>query len=154
MLFLDPAARELIVAHALGGFPDEACGFLVGSVDAGVDDVGLPIGTVRAFVPARNTRNSSRTYEIGIDGWNAADRVNDEHGWLTVGVAHSHTHSEAWPSPTDVDDADNPMLDPGWHYLIVSLRDATPVVRSFLLAERTIREERVVLGKGSGGVPG
>jgi proteasome lid subunit RPN8/RPN11 len=118
MLFLDPTARQLLVAHALGGFPDEACGFLVGSV--------------------------------------GADRVNDEHGWLTVGVAHSHTHSEAWPSPTDVEDADNPMLDPGWHYVIVSLRDATPVVRSFLLADRTIREEQVIVGagKGSTALPG
>ena len=148
MLFLDPTARELIVAHALGGFPDETCGFLVGEVGAGTDELGLPIATARAFVPARNLRESSRTYEIGIDGWNAADRVNDEHGWLTVGVAHSHTHSEAWPSPTDVDDADNPMLDPGWHYVIVSLRDATPVVRSFLLADRTIREEQVVAAAG------
>jgi proteasome lid subunit RPN8/RPN11 len=145
MLFLHPVARELIVAHALGGFPDEACGFLVGSAGEGSDEHGLPIATVRAFVPARNLRESSRTYEIGIDGWNAADAMNEENGWQTVGVAHSHTHSEAWPSPTDVDDADNPMLDPAWHYLIVSLRDATPVVRSFLLADRTIREEQVVL---------
>jgi proteasome lid subunit RPN8/RPN11 len=138
MLFLDRSARELIIAHALGGFPDEACGFLMGSRDG--DRV-----EVRGFVPVRNRRESSRTYEIGPEGWDAADRVGAAEGWDIVGVAHSHTHSEAWPSPTDVDDADNPMLDPAWHYVIVSLRDATPVLRSFLLADRTIREELVVV---------
>ncbi len=138
MLVLDRGARDLIIAHALGGFPDEACGFLMGTrTDDRVE--------VRAFVPVRNVRASSRTYEIGADGWDAADRVTEAEGWEIVGVAHSHTHSEAWPSPTDVDDADNPFLDPAWQYVIVSLRDATPVLRSFLLADRTIREETVVL---------
>lgn len=148
MLFLDPDAHALIVAHALGGFPDEACGFLMGTrSDDRVE--------VRRFVPVRNARASSRTYEIGPDGWDAADAVTTAEGWDVVGVAHSHTHSEAWPSPTDVDDADNPFLDPAWHYVIVSLRDATPVVRSFLLADRTIREQQVVIaGKGSGPLPG
>ena len=149
MLVLDPGARELIVAHALGGFPDEACGFLVGTRGDGPD-------VVRGFVPVRNADGSSRTYSIGPDGWDAADVVTEAEGWEIVGVAHSHTHSEAWPSPTDVDDADNPLLDPGWHYVIVSLRDATPVLRSFLLADRTIREETVVpsSGKGSGASQG
>ena len=138
MLFLDRSARELIIAHALGGFPDEACGFLMGTrSDDRVE--------VRVFVPVRNRSESSRTYEIGPEGWDAADRVTAAEGWDIVGVAHSHTHSEAWPSPTDVDDADNPMLDPAWRYVIVSLRDATPVLRSFLLADRTIREESVVV---------
>ena len=147
MLILDPAARELIVAHALGGFPDEACGLLGGEVGSGTDADGLPVATVAAFVPTRNHDASSRTYSIGPEGWAAAEAVFDEHGWWTLGVAHSHTHSEAWPSPTDVDKADNPLLE-GWHYVIVSLRDATPVLRSFLLDGRVIREEQVVVGTG------
>jgi proteasome lid subunit RPN8/RPN11 len=153
MLVLDPGARELIVAHALGGFPDEACGLLGGSASTDLDADGLPIATVAAFVPTRNHDASSRTYSIGPEGFAAAEARFDPNGWWTVGVAHSHTHSEAWPSPTDVDKADNPLLE-GWHYVIVSLRDATPVLRSFLLSDRVIREERVVLGKGTGGIPG
>jgi proteasome lid subunit RPN8/RPN11 len=143
-LFLDANVHQLIVAHALGGFPDEACGLLGGSIDGGVDADGLPIATVASFVPTRNHDASSRTYSIGPEGFAAAEAVFDPAGWWTVGVAHSHTHSEAWPSPTDVDKADNPLLE-GWHYVIVSLRDATPVLRSFLLDGRTVREERVVL---------
>lgn len=155
MLYLDPGARELVVAHALGGFPDEACGLLGGDVLPGADADGLPVARVEAFVPARNGDASSRTYSIGPDGFAAAEAVFDPNGWWTVGVAHSHTHSEAWPSPTDVDKADNPLLE-GWHYVIVSLRDATPVLRSFLLDGRQVREEQVVVapGRGSGGTAG
>ena len=40
---------------------------------------------------------------------------------------HSHTHSEAYPSPTDVAQAP----DPGWHYLIVTLARQVPESRSF-----------------------
>lgn len=144
MLVLDPVAHDLLVAHALGGFPDEACGLLGGRPGPGIDADGLPVAAVEAFVPARNHDASSRTYTIGPDGFLAADRQLDPLGLEVVGVAHSHTHSEAWPSPTDVDKADNPLLV-GWHYVIVSLRDPEPVVRSFLLDDRTIREEAVVV---------
>ena len=59
------------------------------------------------------------------------------------GVMHSHTHTDAYPSPTDLAQAP----DPAWHYVIVSLRDPSPVLRSFLLDGRTIREERVRISR-------
>lgn len=148
-----PGTLDLMVAHALGGFPDEACGLLGGRIAPDLDDAGLPVATVEAFVPTRNVDASSRTYTIGPDGFLAADRALDPQGLTVVGVMHSHTHSEAWPSATDVDKADNPLLE-GWHYVIASLREPTPVVRSFLLDGRHIREEVVVEsppGKGSVG---
>lgn len=142
MLSLDRVTHDLVVAHALGGFPDEACGLLGGQLIPGADGDGLPQATVEAFVAARNHDASSRTYSIGPEAFLAADRQLDPLGLAVVGVAHSHTHSEAWPSATDVDRADNPLLE-GWHHVIVSLRDASPVLRSFLLDGRQIREERV-----------
>ncbi len=147
MLTIDAVAHDLLVAHALGGFPDEACGLLGGEVRSGTDPDGLPIASVDVFVPTRNHDASSRTYTIGPEGFLAADRALDPRGLSVVGVAHSHTHSEAWPSATDVDKADNPLLE-GWHYVIVSLREPTPVLRSFLLDGRTIREERVRISRG------
>ena len=57
---------------------------------------------------------------------------------------HSHTHTDAYPSPTDVDKADNPLLE-GWHYIIVSLRQDAPVLRSYRLDDRVIAEEPVAL---------
>ena len=44
-----------------------------------------------------------------------AERAADDAGLEVIGVVHSHTHSEPYPSPTDVAQAP----DPGWHYVIV-----------------------------------
>ena len=37
-------------------------------------------------------------------------------------MVHSHTHSEPYPSPTDVAQAP----DPAWHYVIVSFKREAP----------------------------
>jgi hypothetical protein len=34
-------------------------------------------------------------------------------------------------------------LDPGWHYVLVSLRDTHPVVRSYSIVDGVITEEPV-----------
>lgn len=135
MLRLHAAAYARMIGHAYDGFPDEACGLL-----------GGPPGSlaIDAFVPCRNADASSRTYSIGPDGWLAADRLFDPLGLEVVGVMHSHTHTDAYPSPTDVAKADNPLLA-GWHYVIVSLRDDAPVLRSYRIDGGKIAEEAVVL---------
>ena len=52
---------------------------------------------------------------------------------------HSHTHTEAFPSPTDVAQAPDPL----WHYVLVSLRDEVPVVRSYTIAAGQPAEEPI-----------
>ena len=54
---------------------------------------------------------------------------------------HSHTHSEPYPSPTDVAQAP----DPGWHYVIVSLKRDAPELRSYRIVDGEISEEPVEL---------
>ena len=54
-------------------------------------------------------------------------------------MVHSHTHTEAYPSPTDVQQAP----DPAWHYVIVSLRQDAPVTRSYRIVDGAITEEVV-----------
>jgi hypothetical protein len=56
-------------------------------------------------------------------------------------VFHSHTHTEAYP----VADRCGPGPDPGWHYVLVSLRDTQPVVRSYRIVDGLITEEPVRL---------
>ena len=54
-----------------------------------------------------------------------------------MAIYHSHTHTEAYPSPTDVGLA----AWPDAAYLIVSLADAEhPVVRAFHIAEQRVQE--------------
>ena len=54
---------------------------------------------------------------------------------------HSHTHTDPWPSPTDVAQAP----DPGWHYVLVSLRHELPATRSYRILDGNIHEELVVV---------
>jgi len=135
-LRIDHQPYLAMLGHALAGLPDEACGLMGGR--PGED-------RVEAFVPTRNADASSRTYSIGPDGFLAADRAFEPLGLEVVGVMHSHTHTDPYPSPTDVAQADNPLLV-GWHYVIVSLREAEPMLRSWLLDDATIVEEVVEVG--------
>lgn len=135
MLRLAASAYAEMIGHAYDGLPDEACGLLGGR--HGVDRID-------AFAGCRNADASSRTYTIGPDGWQAAEERFDPLGLEVVGVVHSHTHTTAYPSDTDVAKADNPLLL-GWHFLIVSLRDDAPVLRSYLITDGKIVEEPVVL---------
>lgn len=121
-----------MVGQAYDGLPDEACGLLAG-----------PAGTSRctAFYPCRNAAESSRVYTVDPKDHLRADRDAEARGLELIGVMHSHTHTEAYPSPTDVEQAP----DPGWHYVIVSLRQEAPVLRSYRIVDGTITEEPVSL---------
>ncbi len=132
------SAHLQMLAHAITGLPNEACGLLGGRPGAGL---------VEAFVPTRNVDDSTKTYSIGPDGFQAAEAVFDPLGLDVVGVMHSHTHTDPYPSPTDVAAADNPFLL-GWQYVIVSLRDTEPMLRSWLLDEGTIVEVPVEITEG------
>jgi proteasome lid subunit RPN8/RPN11 len=66
----------------------------------------------------------------------------DEQGWDLVGIFHTHTHSEAYPSDTDLKQAFYPEAS----YLVMSLSDrANPVLRSFRIDDGEITEEELVI---------
>ena len=119
-----------MVAHCLSGLPDEACGLLVGSY--GGDEA-------KDLFPTSNAAASAMRYEIDPKELLQVDRAARELGADIMGVFHSHTHTDAYPSPTDVAQA----TDPGWHYVLVSLRDTHPVLRSYRIQRGEITEEPV-----------
>jgi [CysO sulfur-carrier protein]-S-L-cysteine hydrolase len=132
MLRMPTDVHLAMVAHCLRGLPEEACGLLAG--DAAT-------GQVLGLYPVENIAHSARVYTLDPLSHLRADRDAEAHGLQVLGVFHSHTHTDAYPSPTDVDQAP----DPGWHYVIVSLRDDQPVVRSYRIADGAVEEESVVL---------
>ena len=82
---------------------------------------------------------SAKLYTVDPKEHLRADRAARGARAPIIGVFHSHTHTEAYPSPTDVAQAP----DPGWHYVLVSLRDTHPVVRSYRISDGQITEEPV-----------
>lgn len=140
MLRLPGPVQAQIVAHCLAGLPDEACGLL--AARPGED-------TVERCYPTANVAASAKLYTVDPRDHLRADRDAESAGLEIVGVFHSHTHTDAYPSPTDVAQAP----DPAWHYVIVSLRQALPALRSYRIVAGAVTEEPVV-AVGEAGSPG
>ncbi len=127
MLPLSKDVREQMIAHAREQFPKECCGML-----AGVD--GKPVKVIRAT----NSEDSEFRYRVDDRELLRFLRDCDDNGWDFLAVYHSHTRSDAYPSPTDVRLASN-WPDP--YYVLVSLEDQDdPVVRAFRITGGEISE--------------
>ena len=109
-----PLATEMI-EHCLAGRPYEACGILA------VQD-----GEVVKVFRMSNASASPVRYSLEPKEQLAVYNTLDEKGWDLGAVFHSHTHTEAYPSPTDVRLASEDVP-----YLIVSLATDPPSVRAF-----------------------
>ena len=136
MLVLPEAVWLEIVAHIYAGLPNESCGLLAGRAAAEGADLHI-----ERFYPCRNDSESAlRVHAQPARPPQGRPRRRGP-GAEILGVVHSHTHTDAYPSPTDVREAP----DPAWHYPIVSLRDLEPVLRSYRIVGETITEESVDL---------
>ena len=131
MLHLPAKVYAEIVGHCLGGLPEEACGLLGGDAS----------GDVARCYPTRNLAASAKLYTVDPAEHLRADRDAESRGTEIIGVFHSHTHTDAYPSPTDIAQAP----DPTWHYVLVSLRDSHPVLRSYRIQGEVVEEEPVVV---------
>jgi proteasome lid subunit RPN8/RPN11 len=131
VLTLTLAQREAVVATCIRALPNEGCGLLLGTSEGVVHDV----------VASDNVADSARIYEVDPKVLLRATRRADDEGLEVIGVFHSHTHSEAYPSPTDVRQAP----DPSWHYVLVSLLDSPANVRSFRIVDEMVEEEPLAI---------
>lgn len=137
VLEITQTAHDAMIRLALDEYPLEACGLLAGrpGADGGAGDAST------VFYPCHNVAQSARVYTIDPKDHLRAEMDADGHDMEINAVVHSHTHSEAYPSPTDVSAAP----DPTWHYVIITLRRETPEVRSFRIVDGEITEEPVTL---------
>ena len=115
---------------AYDDLPNETCGLIAGS----------PVSAkASVYYPCRNLAASSKVYTIDPKDHLRAERDAEDRGLEIIGVVHSHTHTESYPSPTDV----NQAPDPEWHYVIVSLKREAPIARSFRIVDGEITEEPI-----------
>jgi len=132
VLRLERDAFDVICDLAFREYPLEMCGLIAGV--PGADHA------VR-FYPCRNDAESAKVYTVNPKDHLRAEMDADDRDWEIHGVVHSHTHSEPYPSPTDVRQA--PV--PDWHYVIVSLKRDAPELRSYRIIDGEITEEPVEL---------
>ena len=132
MLAIDQRILDGIVAHARRDHPDEACGIVAG-----------PAGSDRPvrLIPMLNAARSMTFYEFDSQEYLTLYRQLEAADEDPVVIYHSHTATEAYPSPTDVTLA-------GWpeaHYLLVSTRDPEQAeIRSFRIVDGVVTEEPVL----------
>ena len=117
-----------MIAHARFTYPEEACGLVAADRD----------GHLRMAYCLTNTERSPVAYTLDptehVRAWRHAER----NGWHIAGVFHSHTHTPAVPSRTDVARA----LEPEWVYFVVGLDgDAEPEVRGYWIRDGAVVEE-------------
>ena len=131
MISITAEVRDKMIGHAQGEVPNEACGLFAGS--KGTD-------TVETFFPMHNAAESHLIYQLDPKEFIEVEKTADQLGIQILGVMHSHTASKAYPSETDVRDAN--QFDPFglWYYIIVSLKNEEPVIRAFRIHETNINE--------------
>lgn len=133
VLRLTSAQVDQLVAHCLACYPEEGCGLLTGVEDSEVTGVH----------PVRNLAASAQVYTVDPREHLRIDREAEAAGRSVIGVFHSHTHTDPYPSATDVRQAP----DPGWHYVLVSLRHEVASVRSYRIVNGAITEESITVAE-------
>ena len=129
IISIPKAVRDQLVEHAFAELPNEACGLLAG-----------PGGALERFFPMTNADRSPMTYRLDPKEQIRAFTEFDDLGWELGAIFHSHTHTEAVPSPTDQAQAFYPEA----FYLLVSLADrANPVLRGFTIFDGEVEEQEV-----------
>ena len=125
-----------MIAHVRAEAPNEGCGMLGGQN-----------GAVLAVFPARNAAASPIRFTIHPEDLLRIVRtVEYERNWQIVGIFHSHVASPAYPSATDVAEAEFDMGNgelteryPGAVHIVISLADpAKPDVRGYTIRQGEI----------------
>jgi proteasome lid subunit RPN8/RPN11 len=131
---LPAAIREAIVAQARAEYPNESCGLIIG------DGAAADGGRALRYETVRNKAASPYRYEIDPADLYRLTIETDDASEVFWGIVHSHTHTPAVPSPTDIALA----FYPDALYLLVSLSadEADPATRA-----PGLRAWRIVAGE-------
>jgi proteasome lid subunit RPN8/RPN11 len=129
-LRIDRGTWDALVDHARSDFPFEVCGLLGIQAD----------GRIRHF-PIDNAERSMTYYVMDAKQMLRAMREIEDDD-LELVIYHSHTHTQAYPSATDIRLAAYPEAT----YAIVTLQDRdAPDVRAFRILDGVVTEREVEL---------
>jgi proteasome lid subunit RPN8/RPN11 len=135
MLKLADSAVAGIIAHARADAPTEACGYL-----------GEKDGVASRVFRLTNVDASPEHFSLDPKEQFAVVRQMRQEGYKLRAVYHSHPASPARPSQEDIRLA----FDPSLSYVIVSLAEAEPVVKSFTIRNGVVAAEEIELVAAAG----
>jgi len=137
MITVTARVVEAVIAQARRDAPVETCGYL-----AEKD------GIVDTCIPLTNTDKAAEHFTLDPKEQFAAVRSMRQTGHAHRAVYHSHPVTPARPSAEDIRLA----YDPGISYVIVSLAEKDPVVKSFRIAKGVAEPEDLQVVTTTGGV--
>jgi len=128
MIQINREISEKIVGHAMNELPNEACGYL-----AGQDGI-----VVKAF-EMTNTDKSPEHFSFDPSEQFGVFREVRKLGLSIIANYHSHPSTPSRPSEEDIRLA----YDPDISYVIISLAENDPVIRSFKIQNGKLEEEEL-----------
>ena len=135
---------EAVIAHAQKEDPYECCGLLAGKngIASEIHKIANLPSNDPAITDLKVPADRALRYVMDPKEQITAFKQMRENGTALVAIYHSHTHSPAYPSETDIRLAFYPDV----HYLIVSLEDKNKAqIRAFRILEEKIYEDNIVL---------
>ncbi len=133
MTVITKKVAEKIVEHARACAPIEACGYLAGDNHV-----------ISEHIPLTNADSSTEHFSLVPAEQFEAVRTIRSKGLKLLAVYHSHPVTPARPSEEDIRLA----FDPDLSYVIVSLAQIEPSIRSFRIRDGKAEEELVIIGEG------
>lgn len=135
MLSINKKFIDKIYQHSINEFPDECCGILAGKNNE-----------ISQIYMIENAAKSPYRYLMDPKDFLHADKDATDKNIDFIAFYHSHTHSQAYPSATDVRMA----LESGWIdiiYALISLENKdNPVLKIFSISESgNISEENFTI---------
>lgn len=136
---------QSIIDQARAEDPNESCGLLIG------DGTAAAGGRALRYEPTRNAAASPYRYEIDPQDLYRLTVATDDADEAFWGIVHSHTHTPAIPSPTDLSLA----FYPDALYVLVSLAEdqadqatGMPGLRAWRIVDGDVHEVELEVVSG------
>ena len=136
MLQFEQSVYQRMLEDGIRSFPDECCGFLLGTED---EQGGR---TITDLIVVENAKEGDkrRRFVIAPGDYLKAELFAEEKGVILLGIYHSHPNHPAIPS-----EHDRLAAQPYFSYVIISVMNGEPAaIRSWRLNDQEQFEEEPI----------
>ena len=129
MIIFKKDMRDILIEQSKAEFPNEACGILAGK-DNKIEKIYRMV----------NTDRSAKTFLMDPKEQLSVMKEIRNLNLEMIGIYHSHSETEAYPSSHDIELAYYPESS----YVIVSIKEKLkPQIKSFKIVEGKVTEEPI-----------